>query len=102
MRAAASLHRYKGGRALTKERDQLGPPQVDPQHRSIRCIHRMQRDYRLGRVDGNAANLSHGRLLSWVVRPPSLARDAVGPSTPTMTGGLRSRSEWKNFGRGAG
>jgi hypothetical protein len=46
----------------------------------------------LRRVDGNALIIGHGRLRSWLVTAPILARDAVGPSTPTRIGG------WRCFG----
>jgi len=61
----------------------LSATKIDAQHRAIRLIDGVQREHCFGRVDANALDLGHGRLLYWSMTSPSLALDAVGPSTPT-------------------
>jgi hypothetical protein len=53
-------------------------------------INAVQGEHRLGRVDANARDLGHERLLSLVDDTPSLARDTVGPSNPTV---INSKTE---------
>jgi hypothetical protein len=61
MRAAARFQRHLDRRQPFKKSQQLTPPQIAPQHRSAGGIDPMQREHRLGRVDGDAFNLGHGR-----------------------------------------
>ena len=85
MAAATGFQGNLGGRQLGEEVDHLPAAQIEPQRRPLRLIDAVQREHGFGRVDGNAFILGHGRLRSWLFTAPSLARDAVGPSTPTMT-----------------
>src|SRR5271165_3957719 len=71
------------GRELPEERIHLPATQIGPKHRMIPLVDAVQGEYGLGRVDGNALILGHGRLRSWLFTAPILAHDAVGPSTPT-------------------
>jgi hypothetical protein len=63
MRGAARLDRDVDWRQLGKERDNILSAQVAAQNRAITRIHRVDRENGLRRVDGNACNLGHGRLL---------------------------------------
>ena len=84
VRAATGFHRDLGRRQLLEEGDHLGAAQVRAQYRSVGMIHAVQGEDGFGRIDGYAFILGHGRLRSWLLTAPSLARDAVGPSTPTV------------------
>src|ERR1039457_6197417 len=68
-----------------------------PDHRLAGLIDRMNGENSLGRVEGDALNLGHvDGLLVWLsLQPKHLALDAVGPSTPTMTGGVAHGNEWR-------
>jgi hypothetical protein len=83
VRAAAGFQGNLGAGAPLEEGQHLRTTQIDAQHRPIRLIDGVQREHRLGRVDANALNLGHGRLLPWSMTNLSLALDAVGPSIPT-------------------
>src|SRR6185312_2096081 len=73
-----------GGREFFEERTHLPPAQIGPDHRLILCVYAMDGEDGLGRVDRDAFILGHGRLRFWLPTAPILARDAVGPSTPTI------------------
>ena len=83
MRAAARFQRHLDRRQPFEEAQQLTPPQIAPQYRSVGNIDPVQREHRLGRVDGKALNLGHGRSPVRVFDGRTLAPDAAGPSTPT-------------------
>jgi hypothetical protein len=63
--------------------------EIDSQHRLILLIDAVEGEDGFGRVDANALILGHGRLRSWLLTAPILARDAMGPSTlyPLETSG---------------
>src|SRR5215213_2117908 len=65
MRAATGFQGDLGAGTLLEEGKHLSAAKIDAQHRTIRLINGVQREHRLGRVDANALNLGHGRLLSW-------------------------------------
>src|SRR3954471_20266983 len=67
VRATTSFHGDLGSGALLEEGQHLCTTQIDAQHRPIRLIDGVQREHRLGRVNANALNLGHGRLLSWLM-----------------------------------
>ena len=49
-----------------------------------RCIDTCNVNTALDVSMADALILGHGRLRSWLLTAPILARDAVGPSTPTV------------------
>ena len=83
MRPAARFQHHLDRRQPFKEPQQLTPPQIAPQYRSAAGVNPMQRKHRLGRIDGNARNLGHGRSPVRIFDDRTLAPDAAGPSTPT-------------------
>ena len=85
-RTAARLHHDLGRSQLLEEGDQPRACQIQPQYRLIGLGDAVKREHSLGRVDRYQFILGHGRLRSWGSTAPSLARDAVGPSTPTSPG----------------
>jgi len=67
-----------------KEAFHLAALELAPQHWALLLIDTMQREHVLGRVDRNALKPHWGG--PWLVCDNStLARDAVGPSTPTVS-----------------
>jgi hypothetical protein len=82
MGAAAGFHDHLGGRELAEEGFHLGALEVAPQHCTLLCINAMQGEHVLGDVDRNALILHVDG--PWLVHDnPTVARNAVGPSTPT-------------------
>ena len=82
VRRPAGLDGHPHRRKFRKERPHILPPKIPPQHRPIPRIHGMNGENGLGRINRNACNLFHGRLLV-LRRQQTLALDAAGPSTPT-------------------
>ena len=80
--APAGLQDHLGGLLFAEEGLYLAAPELAPQHRALLFIHTMQREDMLGRINRDALILHLGG--PWLLFDTStLARDAVGPSTPT-------------------
>src|SRR6185312_213702 len=79
---AAGLHHHLGGRLLGEERFHLLALEVALQDGAFPLIHAMECEDVLGGIDGNALKF-HGTVLGWWFDNPTLALDAVGPSTST-------------------
>ena len=82
MRSAARLQYDLGRFLFGKEGFHLSAPELTPQHRAFIRVDTMQREHVLGRIDCNALKL-HLDGPSLVFDNSTLARNAVGPSTPT-------------------
>src|SRR4051812_37491950 len=82
MRAATGLQHNLGRLELAEEGFDLAPSELAAQHRAVLLVDTVQREHVLGRVDRNALKL-HEDGPSLEHDSPTLARDAVGPSTPT-------------------
>src|SRR4051812_23209453 len=82
MRAATGLQHNLGRLELAEEGFDLAPSELAAQHRAVLLVDTVQREHVLGRVDRNALKL-HEDAPSLEHDSPTLARDAVGPSTPT-------------------
>src|ERR1019366_6798590 len=82
MGATASLQYHLRRILLAEESFHLGALELAPQHRAFLLIDAMKREHVLGRVDRDAF-IFHLDGPWLVTDNPTLARDAVGPSTPT-------------------
>ena len=84
VRAAARLQYHVRRRQLGKERLHLRPSHVAAQDSFLVVIAAMQREDSLGRVEANALKVHADGPSGSDVDNQTLARDAAGPSTPTM------------------
>jgi transposase len=73
MRARARFHRHHASRQRREERDNLIPPQLLAQHDRAVRIRAVKLENRLGQIDADCANLTHGRLLQWCFNTSTLA-----------------------------
>src|SRR4051794_23233283 len=98
MRAATGLQHNLGRLELAEEGFDLAPSELAAQHRAVLLVDTVQREHVLGRVDRNALKL-HEDGPSLEHDSPTLARDAVGPSTPTTAPDFDSRiPNWVSMG----
>jgi hypothetical protein len=67
VRRCARLHPHQAGRQLLKEGQDLTPPQLTPNHHRPCLINTMDLEYRLGEINTDRDNVSHGWLPFHVV-----------------------------------
>src|SRR4051794_27779543 len=99
MRAATGLQHNLGRLELAEEGFDLAPSELAAQHRAVLLVDTVQREHVLGRVDRNALKL-HEDGPSLEHDSPTLARDAVGPSTPTAAAAQvapRATARWASY-----
>jgi hypothetical protein len=83
MRAATGLKDNLGRLLFAEEGFDLTALELARKRRAILLIDATEGEHVLGRIDRNALKL-HGDGLSLEYDNPTLALDAVGPSTPTI------------------
>ena len=76
--------RYERRWQLSKERLHLGSLQITPQDGSLVLVDAMQSEHGLGRVEANALKVHVDGPSGSEFNDQTLARDAAGPSTPTL------------------
>ena len=90
IRPAAGLHADLRRRQPFEKAQHIAPAQLLAQHRLLRCIHPMQLENTLGRVDTNSDNLAHGRLPCLRSnRPHSGTLMPLGAVHPNITTSVR-------------
>ena len=83
VRASAGFKHHLGWLLLGKEAFHLAALEFAPRHRALVVIDPMQREPVLGRINRDALKL-HPDGAWLLIDNSTLARDAVGPSTPTV------------------